>query len=186
MAKILLTQDRLDEMVRRIVPAAYQPIGKDNKGVFGSGRPPYITHFSVHPLEKFKHKLAYYYKPEELEKMGRVQAATVNWGLFMLRAGRPKWEDYVKYSYVFFNEEMHDFSSFKLEFVLLHEVGHADWHANYEKLKTLWKKEECELYADLYATEQLAQLYDRDLAQTMLKLFGTEWNRVQKENRYDA
>ncbi len=40
-------------------------------------------------------------------------------------------------------------------FSLLHEIGHVDWHLNHER-RQQFQEDECELYADWYAFDQLA------------------------------
>lgn len=187
MSRVLVTQEQLDEMVRRIVPPEYWPLAL--RGLSPTALPPNqtpVTNISVQAEEQFLKRIIKYYSVEELIK-SIPRAYTLNWGVLYREAKMPGWDEYVRSSSIWINETaLAVMGTLGMEFVLLHEVGHVDWNYRKEELLTCLKASDSEVYADFYAHEQLVRVYDRGLADTMLKQFASRHGAGKDAKNYDA
>lgn len=175
-----LTQELLDVVVARVVPEKYRPSGseegKDNQ--FLSDNPQAVTNISVISRKEFN-KRTKFWCPDA----GPSLAITINWGRLQQFAKVDGWEKYLNSSAIFFNEDFGTLSGLKLEFVVLHEIGHVDQGFLKGNEAKLWKNDS-EAYADYYAAQRLIEIYDNETAKTMLKVFGTSWQA--RKRRMDA
>lgn len=69
----------------------------------------------------------------------------------------------------------------QLRYILLHEIGHIDWHYN-TLLASRFKSNEQELYADFFAHETLRKRYGMDRAVDLSCLYGSAQGIRKPEN----
>ncbi len=180
-----LTQEQLDEMVKRVVPRTYWPPSLLGKRPKDFDEPPPVTNISIQAQDEFLERITKFYTVEQLlESVPR--AYKLNWGYMMKLAQSSDWEKYTKSCSVWFNETITQLGVLAMEFILLHEIGHIDWDCRGEELTPLWRLSEMELYADLYAHDRLVELYDAPMAKMMLKSYGSLHGYGNKEREIDA
>jgi len=181
-----LTQEVLDKIVERVVPEEYRPPPKGKAGLLvGANTPPPVTNIDVDDTGSFLVRLVDLNPGIDLLR-GPVRAYHVNWGKLRQRAKDPNYAKHLKSSGIWVDEACGDLPMLKMEFIVLHEIGHVDWLRRPEETSALWKDSEEERYADLYACEQLTGLYGETLAKKMLKEFGTSTQADNRDTFYDA
>lgn len=70
-----------------------------------------------------------------------------------------------------------------MTFILLHEIGHVDWHMNADR-RSRFDPKEFELYADLYAFEVLSSVRGLDYAIDSLTANASNQGFAQEIMRY--
>jgi len=180
-----LTQSVLDAMVERVVPHTYWPLNLLGKKVTDSNVPPMVTNISIQTQDDFLERMIKYYSVEQL-LVAIPKAYRLNWGYLMKAAKAKEWEKHTKSCGIWLNEVVDGLTTMETEFILLHEVGHVDWDCRKEELSPFWSHAELELYADLYAHDQLAKIYDAPLAKQLLESHGSLHGYGSEESKFNA
>jgi len=180
-----MTQAQLDELVCRIVPEQYWPLSLTGQPIDLMGDQPPVTNITVQKEMNFLKRVVKYYSVETLLK-SMPRAYTLNWGE-LRKAAKLPWENYIKSSSIWINETSLSVMGMEgMEFILLHEIGHADWAVRKQELLPKWSAENAELYADFYAHQRLASLYDLKTADDLLLRFGSLHGSGKETTKYDA
>ena len=103
MERVLLTQQMLDEVVRRIVPKEYWPLDILGLKPPDLPRPAVVTNITVQVEEEFLGRVIKYRDVDEL-LASMPRAYTLNWGVLRKNARLPDWEDYTHSSSIWINE----------------------------------------------------------------------------------
>lgn len=162
----MIDQELVDKIVANVVPEEYWPI----KGLEGK-EPAKITGIKVEPdHERFVGFIKKFHSSQEVES-GRIISLCVNWGTLMRRAKRPHWNRFL-YSNCIFIDGNADVGALELEFIILREVGFADWNCRLETLAHTWVDDKVDHYADYYAAQRLSMVYGPAQAQLMFDMFA--------------
>lgn len=167
---MIVTQKQADKLVAAIVPEKYKPRRVVN------GQPPYLTNISVMPYIDFYKRVLNYRSEEELRNC-TPRGLCLNWGELQLLAKVEKGKEWLR-SHTIYLCDSFPGGTLQLSFVILHEIGHIDFNLRESKPKI-----NSDLYADSYAFQQLADIYDMNLAFTLLNLYGSEkgWQERRKK-----
>ncbi len=138
---IRLTGENVQEYITKYVPKEYQP--GEGKLVFG------IFPIDIANLALLASTFVGRNIPELM--LGGV---CINSGMLLGGSSVEMFDIFIKEHYE--SEE-------EIAFVILHEVGHVDWWVNEERRK-MFKKEDNELYADLYAFERITDVVGMEKA----------------------
>ena len=137
---IRLKEENIGEYIQKYVPEQYHP---------GNGR--MVITLAPIDIANLALLASAYMKRDVSELL--LGGICINTGL-LLQSGKKEFDIFVKEHYESENE---------IAFVILHEVGHVDWWVNDER-REKFRKEDNELYADLFAFERIADISGMDVA----------------------
>lgn len=171
----------IKQLAMDIIPSEYKPGAYCSK--LSKASMPTLTHVEPSPKERISNLLKKLNPQADSENSWAI---CVNWGGLQRRANSKNWKNNLKSWFILIDKDkLKELSVLEVSFILLHEVGHIHWSmCPEERLK--WSKGSEELFADMYAHDQLKKLHGDFIASKILTKRGSAkgfGQMMTKENR---